>query len=207
MIAAGVGVAGVDGWAVAVVTTIAREADTGADLPGAADLRLGIAPRNAGVTCMTADLTGVIAVAVIAAVAGNGQIDARAIAKFVGRRQSASPAVRPAAELFAIAGAVATGVIATGGIARVARSGELIVTARRTANGIALREVRGAAAHVANRDLVARTCDRLGRWRWSPGRFGRTLQQRAAHRRRAPEPKQPLEHGATTGAAGERLDQ
>ena len=173
---------------------------------GAADLRLGIAAVHTDMAVVIADLAGIAAITVVAAVAGNRQIDADVVTELMGRRQPPGPASGPAAQLFPIAGAIATGIVATLAVTGTRRVSAAIA-ARRPRARIALGQPARTGADPTDRDLVARTCDRLGRRRGPPGRFGRPLKERAAHRRRAPEAKQSLEQRAAALTPGQRLGQ
>jgi hypothetical protein len=128
------------------------------------------------------------------------------IADPVGRRQSAGPAIGPAAQLLAVAGAIATGVVATFTVGGGAR-GHAAVTAGRADPRVALRESGGADAFGAIPGLVPWASGHGRRRGWPPGCLRRPLQQGAPYGSRAPETKQSLQHAAPTGAARKRLHQ
>jgi hypothetical protein len=112
-----------------------------------------------------------------------------------------------AAKLFAIALAVTAGVIATLAVIRIVLAvredpGHVVVTARRTGAGIALRQAGGTGANSTNRYLVARTFDRHRSGCRPASRVGASLQYRSSDGSRPAQPKESLEQGATTGAAG-----
>jgi hypothetical protein len=92
-----------------------------------------------------------------------------------------------AAKLFAVAGAMAAGVI-TALAVRAADSGRI------AAGGAAfIRRAGRAGADAIDRNLFARTFDGGGRGRGTPRGAGIALRQHPSHRRRATQSNQPLE--------------
>lgn len=104
-------------------------------------------------------------------------------------------------KLFPITMPDTTGVIAT--LAVRWRSGRYsAVATRRTTIGHALRQPRRTNAFRSIPGLLSWALDRFGSGRWPRGRIGPLLQYRPTDDSGAAEPKETLEHGATTHAAG-----
>jgi hypothetical protein len=112
-----------------------------------------------------------------------------------------------AAQLFAIALAVTAGVIATLAVIRIVLAvredpRHIVVAACGPSPRVALRQAGGTRANPTNRYLVARAFDRHRSGCRPASRVGASLQHRSSDGSCPAQPKESLEQGATTGAAG-----
>ena len=125
-------------------------------------------------------------------------------ADLVGGRQAPRPGVRRAAELFAVAGAVAAGLVAAFGMGRPDRGRIAAIGAAFLGAGRGRDLTDALAVDVGLLTGAAREFGGGGR---TASRLGVGLQNGAADRGGATEAEEPLEHGATACAVGKRLDQ
>jgi hypothetical protein len=185
---------------------LARYADARPRFSGATDLVRRGAALYTRVGAHIALQARIAAIAVVATGAWHALRAGRTLADDMRRRQTSWPRVRGAAQLLAIARALATGVVATFAVTGSA-GGNACGAARRTNTRIALRAPRWTRTNPTDRDLITGAFG----WRWcrswTARRVGITLQRHSTGQRRTAQPKDPFEHGAAAPAGGQRLDQ